>query len=677
MQFSRRLMAALAVAVAFSSLAVAQKSAAAQKNDSPKFPGAALLSGSVDAFKAACTQDIEYAKAEIARLKAMKAPRNTEQTLQALDNANLALSFASNRSDGAQQTSPVKEMREAGEVCGQEVSKVATEISLDRGVYDAIVALDAKSADPETRYLIQQTLTDFRRAGVDKDAATRARVTALNEELTKIGQDFGRNIAAGMRSAKFKPEELDGLPEDYKKAHARGADGMVTINTTYPDYQPFMKYAKSSAARERLYRVYNQRAYPENMEVLDRMLAKRYELATLLGYKNWAEYVTETKMIGNAQNAADFVAKITAAADKRMKADYAELLEAARQEDPGATEVKPWDSSYYKEKLLNTKYKFDSQSVRPNFEYSRVRDGLLSIAGKLYGVEFRLVKDAPVWHPSVETYDVVEGGKVLGRIYFDNFPRENKFSHAANFFVTPGRKGTYLPEMALVQNFPDPSKGPALLSQNDVTTFFHEFGHTVHLIFSGQPKWVGYSFQWDFIEAPSQMFEEWTTTASTLQLFARHYQTGEVIPEAMVKQLRRSAEVGKGLYVRGQMQLAALSLGLYNRDPKGLDTDAMVKAGVSQYTPFKYVEGTHFQTAFGHLDGYSAMYYTYMWSLVIARDLLTEFQRDGLMNQQTAMKYRRTILEPGASKPAADLLTKFLNRPYNFNAYEQWLNQVE
>ncbi|HUS18559.1 MAG TPA: M3 family metallopeptidase [Terriglobales bacterium] len=671
MLFSRRLMAALSVMV-LSSAAFAQKTEL-----NPQFPGAAIVSGTVANFNSACKNDMDYANREIVRLKAMKSPRNANQALQALDNANLALSYAANRADITQQVQPSQEMRTAGEKCGQEVSALATSISLDRGVYDAIVGLDVKAADPETQYLVKQTLTDFRRAGVDKSAEVRAKVKLLNDELTKIGQEFGKNIAAGVRSAQFTVEELDGLPDDYKKSHQPGADGKISINTTYPDYQPFMKYAKSSAARERLYRAYNQRAFPENMDVLNKMVWKRHELATLLGYKNWAEYVTETKMIGNAQNAADFIAKITAAADKRMKADYAELLDVAKTVDPTATEVKPWDSAFYNEKLLSTKYKFDSQAVRPYFEYTRVRDGLLGIAGKMYGVEFRPVKNATVWHPSVEAYDVVDGNRVLGRIYMDNFPRENKFSHAANFFVTPGRKGTHLPEMALVQNFPDPAKGPALLSQNDVSTFFHEFGHTVHLIFAGQPKWSGYSFQWDFIEAPSQMFEEWTVTPSTLQLFAKHYQTGEVIPAEMVKQLRRSNEVGKGLGVRRQMSLAALSLGLYNRDPKGLDTDEMVRNVTAQYTPFHYVEGTHFQTAFGHLDGYSAIYYTYMWSLVIARDLLTEFQRDGLMNPKTAMHYRKMILEPGAARPAAELVTKFLNRPYNFNAYEQWLNQTE
>jgi thimet oligopeptidase len=669
MPLRSRFLAGLCFALACSFSIVAQ--------EKPAFPGAAILTGTADQFNAACKADLDKARAESARLKSMKTPRNTTAALQAFDNANLDISFAAQRSELAQEVSPDEAMRNAAEKCGQDASALGTEISLDRGVYDAIVALDLAKADDATKYLVKQTLSDFRRAGVDRDDATRAHVKALNDELTKIGQDFNKNIAKGVRTATFSPEELDGLPDDYKKAHVPGADGKIVLNTSYPDYIPFMKYAKSSAARERFYRAYNQRAYPENMDVLDRMVAKRYELATLLGYKNWADYATENKMIGNAQNASDFIAKITAAAEPRMKADYDELLEVAKSVDPAATDIKPWDSAYYNERLLATKYSFDSQSVRPYFEYTRVKDGLFQIVSKMYGVELRPAKDAKVWHSSVEAYDIYDGKKLLGRIYLDMFPRANKFSHAANFFLTPGRAGTYLPEAALVCNFSDPSKGPALMEKSDVTTFFHEFGHTVHLIFAGQPKWSGYSFQWDFIEAPSQMFEEWTNTPSTLQLFAKHYQTGEPIPAELVKRLRRAQEVGKGLGVRRQMSLAALSLNLYDRSPKDLNTDEMTQMVIEKYTPFKYVPGTHFQTAFGHLEGYSAFYYTYMWSLVIARDILTEFEKDGLMNPAVAMKYRKDILEPGASKPAAELVTKFLNRPYNFDAYKHWLDTTE
>ncbi|MCU1285362.1 MAG: Thimet oligopeptidase [Acidobacteriales bacterium] len=650
----------------FSSFAFAQKD----------FPGAVILTGTVEQFNAACKADLDNARTEITRLKAMKAPRNTMQTLQAFDNANLDISFAADRASLAQEVEPDESMRNASEKCGQDASALSTEISLDRGVYDAIVALDISRSDEATKYLVKQTLSDFRRSGVDRDEPTRARITALNDELTKIGQEFNKNIAKGVRTASFTPAELDGLPDDYIKSHP-AKDGKIVLNTSYPDYIPFMKYAKNSAARERFYRVYNQRAYPENMDVLKRMMAKRYELATLLGYKNWADYATENKMIGNAKNAGDFIEKITAAADSRMKVDYAELLEVAKQDNPAATAVNPWDSSFYSERLRATKYNFDSQVVRPYLEYNHVKDGLFGIVSKMYGVEFRKAKDAKVWHSSVEAYDIYDGKKNLGRIYLDMFPRENKYSHAANFFLTPGRAGTYLPEAVLVCNFPDPSKGPALMEHSDVTTFFHEFGHTVHLIFSGQPKWSGYSFQWDFIEAPSQMFEEWTITPSTLQLFAKHYQTGEPIPTEMVKRLRRAQEAGKGLGVRRQMSLAALSLGLYNRDPKDIDTDQMTQMVTEKYTPFKYVSDTHFQTAFGHLEGYSAFYYTYMWSLVIARDILTEFQKDGFMNPAVAMRYRKEVLEPGASKPAAELITKFLGRPYNFEAYKRWLDQTE
>jgi len=640
-------------------------------------PGAVILTGTAEQFSAACKKDLDQARAEVARLKAMKAPRNTAAALRAYDNANLAINFASNRAQVAQVVHPDEAMRNAAEKCGQDASTVATAISLDRGVYDALAGLDVAKADKATKYLLKQSLDEFRRAGVDRDQATRDKIAALNDELTKIGQEFNKNVAKGSRSASFAPEELDGLPDDYKQAHAPGADGKVVLTTAYPDYLPFMKYARSSAARERFYLAYNQRAYPENIDVLRQLLTKRYELATLLGYKNWADYATENKMIGSGQNAADFIARISNAAGPRMQTDYQELLAQAKADNPAATEVHPWDSAYYGERLRSTKYQFDSQSMRPYFEYRKVKEGLFDIVSKMYGVQFRQVKDAKVWHPSVEVYDVYDGKKSLGRIYLDMFPRKDKYNHAANFFLTPGRAGTYLPEMILACNFSDPSKGPALMDHGDVTTFFHEFGHTMHLIFSGQPKYAGYNFQWDFIEAPSQMFEEWTVTPAILQLFAKHYQTGEVIPAEMVKRLRAAEEASKGLDVRRQMSFAALSLELHRADPATVDSDRMVQQVTEQYTPFHYVPNTHFQTAFTHLEGYSAAYYTYMWSLVIAKDILTEFQQNGLMNTTVAMKYRKDVLEPGASQPAADLITRFLGRPYSFDAYQRWLNQAE
>ena len=226
-------------------------------------------------------------------------------------------------------------------------------------------------------------------------------------------------------------------------------------------------------------------------------------------------------------------------------------------------------------------------------------------------------------------------------------------------------------------NFPRPGEQPALMQHSDVETFFHEFGHLLHHIFGGHTQWAGISgvrTEWDFVEAPSQMLEEWAWDAGALQAFARHHQTGEPIPTEVVKRMKAADEFGKGLWVRQQMFYAAVSLALYSRDPTSLDATAVMKELQERYTPFKYVDGTYFHLSFGHLDGYSAIYYTYMWSLVIAKDLFTAFKREGLLSPGVAGRYRRAILEAGGSKDAAELVKDFLGREYGFAAYEEWLN---
>ncbi len=229
----------------------------------------------------------------------------------------------------------------------------------------------------------------------------------------------------------------------------------------------------------------------------------------------------------------------------------------------------------------------------------------------------------------------------------------------------------------MICNFPGGIAGdPGLMEHGDVETFFHEFGHLLHHLFAGRQPWMGLagiSTEWDFVEAPSQLLEEWAWDASTLQMFAKHYQTGEAIPTALVQQMRRAEEFGKGLQVRTQMMYAKLSLSCYDRDPKTVNTDALVKSLREKYTPYAYVEGTHFQSSFGHLDGYSAIYYTYMWSLVIAKDLFTKFNQTNMMNADIATKYRTTILDAGGSKPAAVLVKDFLGRDFEFDGWKKWL----
>jgi len=644
----------------------------------PATPDAArLITCPPEDFRRASEAALATARSGIERLKALPAPRKPREALEFFDEATAALSDASARASVARHSHPDEAMRKAAETAEQQLEMLATEISLDRGVYDVLASLDVSGEDAATRKWVEKLLRDFRRAGVDRDEATRNRVKELQEELVRIGQEFDRNIREDVRTVELPPSALAGLPEDYVRSHPPGPNGKVRITTDYPDLVPFMTYAKDGAAREQLWRANRARAFPKNVEVLQSLLGRRHELATLLGYANWAAYATEDKMIRSERNASEFIEKIASASEERSRRDYQVLLERKRKDVPGATRVDPWDQAYLDDRVKAEQYSFDSQSVRPYFEYTRVKQGVLDITSRLFGVSYRRLTDAPVWHPDVEAYDVFQGQAQVGRFYLDMHPRADKYKHAAQFTLATGKQHQRLPEAVLMCNFPKPGAEPALMQHSDVETFFHEFGHLLHHLFGGHTPWAGLSgvrTEWDFVEAPSQMLEEWARDVAALQSFARHYQTNEPLPADVIGRMKKADDFGKGLWVRQQMFYAALSLELYRREPKGLDATAVVRELQSRYTPFPYVEGTYFHLSFGHLDGYSAIYYTYMWSLVIAKDLFTVFQDKGLLNPEPAQAYRRAVLEPGGSKDAALLVKDFLGREYDFRAYETWLN---
>jgi len=641
-------------------------------------PGASkLLTVTPSAFRDTCLADIERARHLAAKFQGAPAAADPMATLHDYDSAIALLADAAARASLARSVHPDEAMRTAGSACESEVDKANTELTLDRGIYERMNKLDVAQADAATRYYLERTLRDFRRAGVDKDGATRARIKALREELVTLGQRFDENIASDVRNLEVDAKDLDGLPDDFKRSHPAGANGKVTLTTNNTDYQPFLTYATSATARAALWELYRQRGGPKKVAVLQRMVEARQELAGALGFPTWADYITGDKMIGARQNVADFIDRIVAASDRRMKADYAAVLARRQLDVPGAAVVDAWDSTFYQEKVKAEQYNFSSQSVRPYFEYSKVKSGVMDITSRMFGITFRQVKEASVWHPDVETYDVLEGDVILGRIYLDMFPREDKYKHYAQFTLTNGKSGRMLPEGVLVCNFPRPGAEPALMQHSDVETFFHEFGHLLHHVLGGHTRWAGIAgvaTEWDFVEAPSQMLEEWVWTPETLQTFARHYQTGEAIPADLIKRMRAADEFGKGLLVRQQMFYASLSLQLHSRDPKTIDMPKVVAELQEKITPYKFVENTHFEESFTHLNGYSAIYYTYMWSLVIAKDMFTVFNHDGLLNRDAAMRYRTRVLQPGGSQPAADLVKNFLERPYNFKAFEDWLN---
>lgn len=624
------------------------------------------------AYQKTCDAALDSARKMVASLEAIEGERTVETALVPLNDLWMTIDSGMNRAGLYSAVHPDPSLREVAEGCELEFRKVVTNLGLSRPVYDAVAAVNVEAEDTVTKRYVDHLLRDFRRAGVDKDEPTRERIRALKDELVKIGQDFGKNIREDVRKIELNTvEELAGLPEDYVAKHQPGDDGKIVITTDYPEYIPFMTYADNDDLRLQLYREFRKRGYPANIEVLQTMLAKRYELAQLLGYENWAEYITEDKMIKSEEAAREFIEKIRDVAKARAKSDYDELLVRLKRDQPDAKAVGDWQKSYIQEKVKAEKFSYDPQQVREYFSYDKTREGLFALTSQMFGVQYKEV-EADVWYQGVEAYEIVDNGETIGRFYLDMHPREDKYKHAAAFPIVTGVEGRQIPEAALVCNFP--AEGP--MEHNQVETFFHEFGHLIHHLFGGKHRWVGvsgFNTEWDFVEAPSQMLEEWAYDPSTLESFATN-EAGEKIPAELVQAIRSARDFGKGLWVAHQMFYASVSLNYYDRNPTDLDTTAMMKELMQEYSPFDYVEDTYFQLSFGHLDGYSAIYYTYMWSLVIAKDMFSVFQEKGMLNPEAAKRYRDYILAPGGSKDAAEMVHDFLERDYTFDAFATWLN---
>jgi len=628
------------------------------------------------AYQKMCEQELEQANAIFRKLETLSGPKTIESVLVPLNDMEIILGKTASKASLFYNVHPSQEIRDIAEQQQQEITTLYNEISLSRPLYEACKAVDVSSADATTQRYLEHTLRDFRRSGVDKSEEVRKRIKELNEELTELGQQFSMNTRKDVRSITLSSvDELAGMPEDYIADHPPGKDGNITITTDYPDYFPVMQYAENDAARLALYKEFKNRSYPENADVLKQILMKRYELANLVGYKNYAEYVTETKMVGNAETVRTFIDKVTEIAEPRARAEYAVLLERLKQIDPKATEVGDWQKTYLEELIKKEKYDVDAKKIRSYFQFGNVRDGIFNLTTALYGVTFR-PWETEVWHEDVKAYELVDGDRVIGRFYLDLHPRENKYKHAAHFDLQCGVTGKQLPVSALICNFPGEGDDSALMEHSQVETFLHEFGHLLHHLFAGDHRWVrfsGIATELDFVEAPSQMLEEWVWNAETLQLLAKNA-AGEPIPPEMVEKMAAAKEFGSGLWTRHQMFYAATSISIYDQDPRDLDLAKTMNDLQDKYSLFKHVPDTHMYANFGHLYGYSAMYCTYMWSLVIAKDLFSRFEAEGMMNPTTAGDYRKAILSAGGAKDAAELVRDFLGRPYSVKPFADWLN---
>ena len=435
---------------------------------------------------------------------------------------------------------------------------------------------------------------------------------------------------------------------------------------SYPSYIPFMDLSESDEAREKLRFKFNNRAVDKNLEVLDDILRNRIKLVTLLGYNSYAEYRTEDRMAKNPKNVWDFENDLKQKLRKKAENDVQEMLNI--KSDRLKTDAKiiySWEAGYYENQVKLKKYDLDAEEVRQYFEFNNVTSGLFTIYQRLFNVRFEKVENPSVWHDDVQMFSIYEkdSDDLIGKFYLDMFPRPNKYGHAAAFSVIMGKmtdNGYQKPATALVCNFPKPTEyQPSLLTHDDVETYFHEFGHLVHGVLTKSPlvSYAGTSVPRDFVEAPSQMLENWVWEKESLSLFAKHYETGDIIPDQLLEKMIAAKNINSGTKALQQVFYGIYDFSLNDGfDPDGnKSTTDLIKELKNDVTLYPYQEGTHQQASFGHLNGYGAAYYGYKWSEVYAHDMFSIFKNEGILNPKTGLRYRQIILEKGGTEEPLDL----------------------
>lgn len=615
---------------------------------------------------------VERADGRLARARAIVdqlkdgSARSTVELLELWNDAEIALQEAGSVSYLLAESHPDPAAREQAEARAQAVQEHVAATQVDRDLWRVFADASAEGLDELSARLLERILRDFRRGGVDLDDEQRERARTLADRDTELGLTFSRHIRDGKTSITVPAAALDGLPQDFVDEHPVDDAGLITLTTDYPDLLPVREYAADRATRTALMAAYGDLAWPVNDAILAELLAVREERARLLGFADWADFEAETRMIGSGPAIPVFLDRLDEASGDAALVEYERLLTRLRRDAPEADAVSLADFWYLLGAIKREDYEVDAQLVRSYFPFDRVLGGVLDVTSRLLGIRYVAV-DAPTWHTDVQSFDVLRDGERIGRIHLDLHPRDGKYNHAACFSVSPGITGRELPEGALLCNF---SRG--LLEHDDVVTFFHEFGHLVHYILGGGQRWArftGFETEWDFVEAPSQLLEEWAWDADVLRSFAIN-DAGEPIPAELVAKMRTADGFGRALEVRRQLGHARVSYHLHVDRPA--DLAAATERLYADSSPVRPLSGSHSYAGFGHLTGYGACYYTYQWSLVIARDLLSQFG-DDLMNPDVARRYRREILERGGSVDAADMVTAFLGRPYAFDAYREWL----
>lgn len=616
---------------------------------------------------------IARAETVVERLVAVSGERNFENTLRPLDRTGDTLAHAFHEFCFMGYVHTDKGVRSTAKAAEEKVDKWASDLFFRDELYKAVqeyaATEEAGSLEGEEKRFLEFVQRDLRRAGHELDPATRRRVQQLTQRVIELGVRFQQNIDEWDGYILASREDLEGMPDSWiDNLEVDEETNQYKVTIDYPDLIPFLENSPRRDLREKLRYEFNTVAIEENRKILEEALDIRQEIAEAFGELTWAHHRLEDRMAKTPERVEEFYAGLTEGLKARGEQEVAEisrLLEA----DTGDTVVQSWDWSYYDTQQRKTDYGVDNFEVAKYFPLPQVLEGMFELTSEMFGITFDEITDFDTWHDDVQFFAIreAETGEEIARFYLDLFPREGKYGHAAEFPLIPSRRledGSYQnPVCAMVANFTKPTKdSPSLLQHSEVETLFHEFGHVLHqnLGRTEMARFSGTNTERDFVEAPSQIMENWIWDADVLRRFARHYETGEPIPDELVDQLVAARDLNKGRFYLNQMTYGWWDQQIHGGPDRDLD-EILVKGYEISLLPHQ--EGTFAMSSFGHLmGGYDAAYYGYMWSQVFGDDMFSRFEKEGVTNPEVGRAYHREVIGRGGSLDASEMLLDFLGR---------------
>ena len=631
-----------------------------------------------------CMQDIEC---HITKILEVSGDRNFDNTAKALDAISYFFGPVNATLTALELLSPDKNLREAAhegilKLSSFLVDKVSTNVELYKAFKNYVENnADKENLDVIQKYYLQETMADYKRSGLDLPEDKLKQVRSLAKDLAALSIDFEANIAQHKCKLVVNEAELDGVPKNFIENLKKTEAGEYILGCDYPTYFTIIDNCKVESTRKKLYKEFQNRAYPKNMDVLNNIISKRDELAKLVGYSNFASLTLDNQMAKTPQQVEKFLNnlldKSLVKAKHELKTLKLDLPESVTLTN--SNKIKSWDlafvKNFYKKKYLN----IDEQKVAEYFPMEHTVKQLLDIYEKFLGLKFTEVDSNKFWHTDVklvEAYDS-SNNKLLGYLLLDLYPRDNKFSHAANLTVVPCvmdnmNNNKNLSVSIVMANFPKPTKTePSLLKFKDVKTFFHEFGHAMHVMLgcTSLYSFSGTNVKRDFVELPSQMLEDWLHDKEILKLVSKHYITGEPLDNSLIDTLIKLEKFDSGLHTLQQIYYSLISLEFF-KNGSGQDTQSIAKEMFTKVmSDFEWNPDNHMQASFGHLTDYGPSYYGYLWSLVYAKDLFHEITKVGLLNPEIGKKYIQEVIGKGGSYDPNTLLRNFLGREPNEQAF--------